>query len=116
MNGELVQEHLGGYMSFSVNITDELREGENLLTVYVDSRERKDIPPYGHLVDYLTFGGIYRDVYLKIVNRIHIENVFIKPSNILDDPQLFCQVRLNRHVTGLSLKAELLDQQGKEIA
>jgi beta-galactosidase len=68
LNGEKVGQHLGGYAPFSVNVTEALQEGENVLTVYVDSVERKDIPPYGHLVDYLTFGGIYRDVHLTCVN------------------------------------------------
>ena len=32
-----------------------------MLAVVVDSRERDDIPPFGHVVDYLTYGGIYRE-------------------------------------------------------
>jgi beta-galactosidase len=116
LNGKLVGEHLGGYMSFSVNITNGLQDGENILTVYVDSRERKDVPPYGHLVDYLTFGGIYRDVHFKIVNPIHIENVFIKTLNVLHDPQLVCDVRLSHFALKLGLKAILSDQHGEELA
>ena len=38
LNGELVREHLGGYISFLVDITDALQDGENTLTVTVDSR------------------------------------------------------------------------------
>ena len=37
-------------------------QGDNVLAVEVDSSERKDIPPFGNRIDYLTFGGIYRDV------------------------------------------------------
>ena len=33
----------------------------------VDSTERPDIPPFGYEIDYLTFGGIYREVALRIV-------------------------------------------------
>jgi beta-galactosidase len=116
LNGQRVGEHLGGYISFSVDITDEVREGENTLTVYVDSREREDIPPYGHLVDYLTFGGIYRDVHLKIVNSIHIENIFVQTSDVLNDPRLACDVRLSQVAAGLALKATLVDQQGDALA
>jgi beta-galactosidase len=116
LNGKLIGEHLGGFMSFSVNITNGLKDGENLLTVYVDSRERKDIPPYGHLVDYLTFGGIYRDVYLNIVNPIHIENIFIQTSNVCEAPLLICDVRLSNFTPEFGLKAVLLDRHRKEIA
>src|ERR1019366_9257500 len=58
-------EHKGGYTPFSFDITDLVKIGKsNVLSVRVDSTERKDIPPFGHVVDYLTFGGIYRDVNL----------------------------------------------------
>jgi len=116
LNGTLLMEHLGGFMSFSVNITDQLKNGENVLNVYVDSRERKDIPPFGHLVDYLTFGGIYRDVTLKILPRTHIENIFVKPSEVLTDPQLSCDVRLNHYRPGTKLRAVLVDLDGNELA
>ena len=116
LNGKLIQEHLGGFSPFSVDITDELLDGENVLTVYVDSRERKDIPPYGHLVDYLTFGGIYRDVRLHILNPIHIDQVFVKTSNILKDPRLNCDIRLNHFEPGLTLKATLIDAHENEFA
>jgi len=116
LNGIKVAEHLGGYTPFSVEITSAIRPGENLLTVYVDSQERKDIPPYGHLVDYLTFGGIYRDVHMRIVPQTFIENIFVKTSHILTDPQVLCEVRLNRMRPGLMLQAILLDQKGEKIA
>ena len=116
LNGELIKEHLGGYISFSVDITNSVNNGKNILTVYVDSKERTDIPPYGHLVDYLTFGGIYRDVYLTTVNPTYIENIFIKTSNVLDDPQLTCEVRLNKILPHLKLGAVLFDQHGNELA
>ncbi len=116
LNGVRLAEHLGGYISFSVNLTETVRDGENVLTVYVDSRERKDIPPYGHLVDYLTFGGIYRDVFLRLVNPTHLENLFVRPTDVLTTPQLACDVRLNQIEPGLSLTAQLLDPAGQEIA
>jgi beta-galactosidase len=116
LNGQPIGEHLGGFISFSLDITSALRGGENVLMVYVDGRERKDIPPYGHLVDYLTFSGIYRDVYLRVVNLIHIEDVFVQTSKVLEDPQFECEVRLSQKVPRLSLEAVLMDQQGAKIA
>lgn len=116
LNGEQVGSHRGGFSSFSVNLTDGLKEGENLLSVYVDSRERKDVPPYGHLVDYLTFGGIYRDVTLKILPTIHIKDVFVKPSKVLTNPRLTCDVYINHLAPGLSIEGVLLDGEGNEVA
>ncbi len=116
LNGKLIGEHLGGFAPFSMNITDFLRDGENVLTVYVDSTERKDIPPFGHLVDYLTFGGIYRDVHLTCVDPTFIENIFIRTGHVLDNPKLECVIRLNCVVPQLKLAAILLDQLGNELA
>jgi beta-galactosidase len=116
LNGKFLYEHLGGFTSFSVDITSVLQPGENLLTVYVDSRERKDIPPFGHLVDYLTFGGIYRDVYLRTVHQTHIQDLFVQTSRIFDSPGVICDVTLSNIDTNLSLDANLYDPIGKIIA
>ena len=116
LNGGLVGEHLGGFTSFSMDITAAIMPGENVLTVYVDSRERKDIPPFGHLVDYLTFGGIYRDVTLRIVHPIHIENVCIKTADVLSHPRCTCEVILSGVKPNLNLSAILKDHQGRKIA
>ena len=50
-----------------------------------NSTERPDIPPYGNVVDYLTFGGIYRDVHLRYVEPVHIADVFVRPLDVLTD-------------------------------
>jgi len=86
LNGHKLGEYEGGFTPFSFDLTDYLREnGENVLTVYLDSTERKDIPPYGFVVDYLTFGGIYRDVRLRYVEQCHIADVFVRTKDVLTD-------------------------------
>ncbi|MCB2210031.1 glycoside hydrolase family 2 protein [bacterium] len=115
LNGTLLAEHKGGFAPFSVDLTETLQPGENTLTVYVDSRERDDIPPYGHLVDYLTFGGIYREVALRIVPATFIEDVFVKTENILTTPQLTVDVTLNQPAKKLTAHAQLMDQQGNVL-
>jgi beta-galactosidase len=79
-------EHRGGYTPFSLDVTDLVKPGEeHILAVRVDSTERPDIPPFGGVVDYLAFGGIYRDVALRIVDPIYIEDVFAVPKDVLSD-------------------------------
>lgn len=86
INGHTFEEHRGGYTPFSFDITEYInQEGENLLTVHLDSTERHDIPPFGGRVDYLTFGGIYRDVKLRYVYPVHIENVRVRTLDVLTD-------------------------------
>lgn len=83
LNGKQVGVNAGGYTPFSFDVTDYLNDGENVLTVHLDSTERADVPPFGYVVDYLTFGGIYRDVHLRYVEAVSISNAHIKPQNVL---------------------------------
>ena len=84
INGQRLGEYKGGYTPFSFELTPHLNfAGDNLLAVDVDSSERADIPPFGNRIDYLTFGGIYREVSLRIVPAIYIENIFAQCKNVL---------------------------------
>src|SRR5271156_6527365 len=84
LNGVRLGEYKGGYTPFSFELTPHLDfDADNVLTVEVDSTERADIPPFGHQIDYLTFGGIYREVTLRVVPGTFIENIFAKTKDVL---------------------------------
>ena len=84
INGVRLGEYKGGYTPFSFDLTPHIDfEGENVLAVDVDSTERPDIPPFGYQIDYLTFGGIYREVSLRVVPGTFIENIFAEPMDVL---------------------------------
>lgn len=84
INGVRLGEYKGGYTPFSFELTPHIDwDGENVLAVDVDSTERPDIPPFGYEIDYLTFGGIYREVALRLVPSIFIENIFARPKDVL---------------------------------
>ena len=86
LNGIKLGEHKGGYTPFTIDLSGAVKFGkDNILTVVVDSTEREDIPPFGGVIDYLTFGGIYREVHLRITENINIENVFVKTFDILQE-------------------------------
>ncbi|HEY6244627.1 MAG TPA: glycoside hydrolase family 2 TIM barrel-domain containing protein [Pyrinomonadaceae bacterium] len=113
LNDQLLGEYRGGYTPFSFELTPHLNwRADNVIAVEVDSTERKDIPPFGGDIDYLTFGGIYRDVALRFVPQTYIENVFAKPFNVLKDRGLDVQCFIT-HKTGTDtprkIVAELLD-------
>ena len=121
LNGHLLGDHEGGFTPFTFDITPYLNEtGSNLLTVHLDSTERPDIPPYGGVVDYLTFGGIYRDVWLRYVDPCQITDVFVQPQNVLsDDLRLAFDIRLvNRHADSFAgrVRIAVADAQGRHLA
>jgi beta-galactosidase len=86
LNGTKLGEYKGGFTPFSFELTPQINwDGENVLAVEVDSTERADIPPFGYEIDYLTFGGIYREVWLRLVTPTFIENIFATPKDVLTD-------------------------------
>jgi beta-galactosidase len=114
LNGKRLGEYRGGYTPFSFELTPAINwPGDNVLAVEVDSTERGDIPPFGGVMDYLTFGGIYREAALRVVPEIWIENVFARPVDVLKAGR---RVEVRCHLNGLAgesapltLSAELRD-------
>src|ERR1700757_3430861 len=119
INGTRLGEYKGGYTPFSFDLTPHLDfDGENVLAVDVDSSERPDIPPFGYEIDYLTFGGIYREVSLRVVPSTFIENIFVQPKDVLGKPSVDVQCFLESAQAlskNLTLEVELLDG-GRSIA
>ncbi len=116
LNGHKLGEYKGGYTPFSFELTAGPilnPGGDNVLAVQVDSTERADIPPFGDEVDYLTFGGIYREVALRIVPETFLENVFAAPKNVSTKPAVDVKCYLDHPAQAshdhYSLTAEVLD-------
>ncbi len=78
VNGHLAGSHKGGYSRARFEITPYVHEGENTLFVMVDSNERNDIPPFGCVIDYITYGGIYRDVNLYLLEPVFMTDVLFR--------------------------------------
>lgn len=77
LNGELLNEHHCGYTAFQTDLSPALIYGEeNVLVVKVDSTESQNIPPFGKVIDYMTFGGLYREVYLEVKEQDSIADVY----------------------------------------
>jgi beta-galactosidase len=90
LNGQPLPGNTGGYLPFSVELTDQLSTGDNVLAVTLGSQFNFDVPPdrptpYDpRSVDYWQPGGIYREVQLRVVPPVFIADVFAKPVNVLD--------------------------------
>jgi beta-galactosidase len=114
LNGVRLGEYKGGYTPFSFELTPHLDfDGENVLAVDVDSSERPDIPPFGYEVDYLTFGGIYREVSIRVVPSTFLENIFVQPKKALSGKPSVDVVCFIQHLEsspgGGAIEVELLD-------
>ncbi len=80
LNGTHLGHFISGYLPVYIDVSEHIRPKNNLLCVYVDGREDHEIPPFGKVVDYLTFAGIYREVELLCRPKAHIEDVFVQAS------------------------------------
>lgn len=120
LNGEELVAHKDGYTPFEARLTGKLKAGDNQLKVVVDGSENPGIPPFGGRIDYLTYAGIYRDVWLKVTAPVSIGSIKIEtPDALAARKSVTVRVDLsnpaNAPVTG-TLTATLRDAAGKSIA
>jgi beta-galactosidase len=120
INGEQLTAHKDGYTPFEARLTGKLKAGDNKLTVRIDGSENPEIPPFGGRIDYLTYAGIYRDVWLKVTTPVAIGSVKIETPNALAPKK---SVRLRADLTNPqslplsgTLTATLRDAAGRTIA
>lgn len=125
LNGTDLPEHLGGYLPFSYEITDEVSKRNNLLAVVLDSRFNLNVPPNRVApapttsVDFWQPGGMYRPVSLRGVPHTYLADVFAKPVDVLGADrrvEVQCTVDADRVPEGgVRVEVELLGD-GRRIA
>jgi beta-galactosidase len=73
VNGTHLGVHSSGYTSFEYEITAAAHFGtaDNVVTVKVDNLYHDEIPPTVK-TDYTFYGGIYRDVWLRITDPVYV--------------------------------------------
>ena len=81
-NGKEIGTHYSGYTSFTYEVTEFIKKGENEIVLKVDGRESCNTPPFGFVIDYLTYSGIYRDVFLIKKNKSYIKDVFVSSPTL----------------------------------
>lgn len=104
VNGKMAGSHKGAYSMALFDVTEFVHKGENRMVLMVDSHERADIPPNGSTVDYLIYGGIYRDVTLYVAEELYAKQVLlryeVKGAEAVIAPELLVENHgLSRQVT-----------------
>ena len=98
LNGKKIGENEIGYLPFEVDISDEVKFGEeNILEVVVDNKLKVDSFPAGNTppadlvigmadarpstnFDFLPYGGIIRPVTIEVANPIKIKDIAVDTS------------------------------------
>ncbi|HKK64077.1 MAG TPA: glycoside hydrolase family 2 TIM barrel-domain containing protein [Bacteroidales bacterium] len=88
VNGIFAGQHKGGYTGFTFDITEHIKPGaQNLLAVKVDNSHDNTITPLS--IGFALYGGIYRDVWLKVSNPVHFSKTHHGSSGIyLSTPEV----------------------------
>jgi len=110
VNGKLTKQHSDGYTPFDVHLSPWLQEGDNHITVTLSGRENPAIPPFGGMIDFLCFPGIYRDVNLTRFDEVRVKNVKVDTFNVLSEPLTEAQLWHPDHPNLYTLQVELLGE------
>lgn len=114
-NGVEIIRHADGYTPFTARLTPHLTKGVNLITVRIDGSENPEIPPFGGRIDYLTYAGIYRDVWLRVLPRAHIRNVKIETPDVLALAKT-AVLKITTEAAQGSVQTVIFDANGTEVA
>lgn len=123
VNYQTVAHHLGGYTAFCAEITDQIKEGENELEVWVSNAYRTDVLPISG--DFNIYGGIHRPCHLIVTEKNCISplffassGVFIHQKNVSEQKaELVIESRLllKEMKSNLTLRTTVLDAAGKMV-
>lgn len=113
VNGVEAAVHRCGYTAFRVELTGLVEPGKTgLLAVKLDTGENPAIPPFGFVVDYLTYGGLYREAWLDVRESALIEDIFVTtPSLTTAD----VRVTTDGAPDGARLEVSILDGEGQTV-
>ncbi len=100
VNGRVLKRHLGGYLPFSVDVTDSLRKTGNELTVQVRdysdafyySRGKQKLKRGGMF--YTAQSGIWQTVWMELVPDTYIEEIKVMP--LYDESAFSVTVKLKK--------------------
>ncbi len=118
VNGRKAMSHDGGYSTFRADITTLLKD-ENRLTVRADNSAGTRV--YPQKADFTFYGGIYRDVLLRIVPRNHFELDYFGGEGIKITPQVkgkdgLVRVQCYHKVPGAQVHVSLYDAKEQCVA
>ena len=119
LNGDKIASHDGGYSTWRVNMTDYLK-GDDLLEIVVDNSPNEEV--YPQMADFTFYGGLYRDVYIVSVDKVHFDldyyggpGITVTPKVSGADAEVVTTVYSNA-VEGYEYLYEILDDAGSVVA
>ena len=120
VNGQHLAHHDGGYSTWRVDITEQLKE-ENLLVIAVDNSANDRV--YPQVADFTFYGGLYRDVNIVSVAESHFDldhfgGPGIKVTPVVDgsNANVEVEVFVSNAKMGQHLQYTILDAEGNVVS
>jgi len=120
IDGKRIAEHKGGYTGFSLDITDAVKVGDNLVAVRLNNLWNAQLAPRAG--EHVFSGGIYRDVRLVVTEPLHV----IWYGTFVTTPEVSAEsgtVNVKTEIRNDSaaakecvLQTDILDPTGKKVA
>ena len=114
LNGTFIGYSEDSFTPAEFELTETLREGENKLAVEVYKRSSAS---WLEDQDFFRFSGIFRDVFLYSIPRVHVRDIFVK-AGLTDSYQegtLEIRAELIGGIDDVTIEASLRDGDEKEI-
>lgn len=113
LNGVQAAVHCCGYTAFRVELTGLAKPGSpNLLCVKLDTSENPAVPPFGFVVDYLTYGGLYREAWLDVRESGYITDIYVTTPSLTTAE---IKVTADGAPEGAKLEVSILDGAGGTV-
>jgi len=95
LNGELLGEHVDGYLPFAFDVTGKLKESVNHLVMRVDNRPRIDWLPAATQIEWVQYGGILQAVRLESNGPVFLSDLTIRAVPAGEGASVSCTAQLN---------------------
>lgn len=105
LNGKILGIHEGGFTAFNYDVTDLIKDGENVVIVKVDNKRRKENVPT-QIFDWWNYGGITRDVYLVETDDVYIQNYNFDLDKTTKN-QIYFSIDLNTKSAGKTVEISI---------
>lgn len=105
LNGKILGIHEGGFTAFNYDVTDIIKDGENVVIVKVDNKRKKENVPT-QIFDWWNYGGITRDVFIVETDDIYIENYNFDLDKTNKNQVLF-SINLNKNAAGKTVEISI---------
>lgn len=120
VNGDHAGKHVGGYIGFEIDITEQLVPGqENTLMVRVSNAYDPNIIP-SEKSDFVVHGGLTRDLWLKVLPNVHLSRVQIDTPKVSAEQGQTDITVFGRNTAETArdyqIKARLVDPEGHTVA